>query len=106
MEDGFGEQQVLAVPQTYAEMSAAALRFEAEVLDRNVCSNANPVMQWCASNAVVQQDGKGNVYPTKRKSRGRIDPIMAAIMGMALFVKSPAESPNVYLDRGVRQLNA
>mgnify|MGYP003673056137 FL=1 len=106
MEDGFGEQQVLAVPQTYAGMSAAALRFEAEVLDGNVCSNANPVMQWCSSNAVVQQDGKGNVYPTKRKSRGRIDPIMAAIMGMALFVKSPAESLNVYLDRGVRQLNA
>ena len=106
VEDGFGDRQVLAVPQTYAGMSAAALRFEAEVLDGKIGCNANPVMQWCASNIVVQQDGKGNIFPTKRKSRGRIDPIMAAIMGMALYVKSPVESPNVYLDRGVRQLNS
>ena len=105
VEDGFGERQVLSVPQTYAGMSAAALRFEAEVLDGKIGCNANPVMQWCASNIVVQQDGKGNIYPTKRKSRGRIDPIMAAIMGMALYVKSPVEAPSVYLDRGVRQLN-
>ena len=106
IEDGFGEQQVLAVPQTYSGMSAAALRFEAEVLDGKIRCNDNPVLRWSASNVVVQQDGKGNIYPTKRKSRGRIDPVMAAIMGMAMYLKSPIEAPNVYLERGVRQLNS
>jgi phage terminase large subunit-like protein len=41
-------------------------------------------MAWCASNAVVQRDGKDNIYPVKKKSRGRIDPIMAAIIARRL----------------------
>lgn len=81
---GFSEEQVILVPQTYAGMSKAALDFEASVLECNVDANRCPVMTWCASNAVVQRDGKDNIYPVKKKSRGRIDPIMASIIGWRL----------------------
>lgn len=89
-EDGFSAEQVLAVPQTYQGMSSGALTFEAEVLAGNVNANGCPLMAWCASNAVVQRDGKDNIYPVKKKSRGRIDPIMAAIIGMTLWSRMPA----------------
>jgi phage terminase large subunit-like protein len=51
-------------------------------------------MAWCASNAIVQRDGKDNIYPVKKKSRGRIDPIMATIIGIAMWLKRPeTETP-------------
>lgn len=100
-EDGFDKEQVLAVAQTYAGMSSGANRFEAEVLAGNVDAGGCPLMGWCASNVVVQRDGKDNIYPVKKKSRGRIDPIMAAIIGMSLAlrmtqVKGPAFDLHVF----------
>ena len=83
-EDGFRAEQVILVPQTYAGMSKAALGFEAAVLEGKVDANSCPLMAWCASNVVVQRDGKDNIYPVKKRSRGRIDPIMATIIGWRL----------------------
>ena len=87
--DGFTETQAIEVPQTYAGMSSAALSFEAEVLEGKVDANGCPLMAWCASNAVVQRDGKDNIYPVKKKSRGRIDPMMAAIIARRLVLMAP-----------------
>jgi phage terminase large subunit-like protein len=83
-EDGFSEEQLILVPQTYAGMSKAALDFEAAVLEGIVDANGCPLMLWSASSVVVQRDGKDNIYPVKKKSRGRIDPIMATIIGWRL----------------------
>jgi phage terminase large subunit-like protein len=41
-------------------------------------------MFWCVSNVVVQRDGKDNIYPTKKRSRGRIDPVVAALIARKL----------------------
>ncbi len=83
-EDGFDKDQVVLVPQTYAGMSKAALEYEASVLEGVVDANGCPLMAWCHANAVVQRDGKDNIYPVKKKSRGRIDPLMATIIGWRL----------------------
>lgn len=88
-EDGFSKEQVLEVRQTYAGMGSAASRLEAEVLAGAVDARGCPVMAWCASNAIVQRDGKDNIYPVKRKSRGRIDPIMATIIAMSMAIREP-----------------
>ena len=86
-EDGFTEDQVLAVPQTYQGMSSGCLTLEAEVLAGNVDANDCPLMRWTFANAVVQRDGKDNIYPVKKKSRGRIDPLMATCIGVNLAKK-------------------
>lgn len=80
-DDGF---QVVEIPQTMAQMSAPSKDFEADVLDGLVDAAHNPLMQWCVSNVVVQRDGKDNIYPIKKKSRGRIDPVIATLMGRKL----------------------
>jgi len=87
--DGFTREQVLEVPQTYSGMSSAESRFKAEVLAANVNANGCPVTAWAASNVVEQTDGKNNIFFTKKKSRGRIDPIKSATMGLALWLKEP-----------------
>lgn len=85
--DGFAEGHLIEVSQTYAGMSAGGLAFEAEVLAGDVDAGGSPLMAWCAANAVVQRDGKDNIYPVKKKSRGRIDPIVAALIARSLAIK-------------------
>jgi phage terminase large subunit-like protein len=92
-EDGFREDQVLSVPQTYAGMSSACLRLQAELLDSNVDARGCPVTAWSVSNTVDQRDGKDNVMFVKGKSRGRIDPVIAPTIALALWLKLPSEQP-------------
>lgn len=82
--DGFGREQVILVSQTYKDMSKPCLDYEADVLEGNVDANDCPAMRLACANAVVQRDGKDNVYPVKKKSRGRIDPLMASLIGYKL----------------------
>jgi phage terminase large subunit-like protein len=93
--DGYDEAQVVAVPQTYAGMSNACLHFEAEVLEGRVDAGGDPLMAWCVSNAVVQRDGKDNIYPVKKRSKGRIDPLMAAIVARRLASVAPPANAGV-----------
>jgi phage terminase large subunit-like protein len=79
--DGF---QVIEIPQTMPQMSAPAKDFEADVLDGLIDAGGNKLMEWCIRNVVVYRDNKDNIYPVKKRSRGRIDPVMAALMGRKL----------------------
>ena len=92
-EDGFAEEQVLAVPQTYAGMSSACLKMQAEILSGQVDAFGCPVTTWSVSNTVDQRDGKDNMMFVKKKSRGRIDPVVAPTIGMALALRMPDEVP-------------
>lgn len=93
-QDGFSDKQVLEVAQTYQGMSSACLHMQAEILGGKVDAGGCPVTAWAVSNAVANQDGKENLVFAKRKSRGRIDPLIAATIGMALWWRvrdKPAE---------------
>lgn len=81
VEDGF---EVVEIPQTLKHMSAPSKEFEADVLDGLADAGDNPLMAWCISNVVVYRDGPDNIKPVKKKSRGRIDPVVAAIMARKL----------------------
>lgn len=83
-DDGFDKEQVILVPQTFAGMSKAALEYEASVLDGKVDANGCPLMAWTHANAVTKPDDKDNIFPSKKRSRGRIDPVVAAIIGWRL----------------------
>jgi phage terminase large subunit-like protein len=90
-QDGFSEQDVIEVPQTFAGMSTACLRMQAEILEASVDAGGCPVTAWAVSCAVGNQDGKANLMFTKdpKKMRGRIDPLIASTIGMALWLKQP-----------------
>jgi phage terminase large subunit-like protein len=80
----FGENQVVEVTQGYALMSQASKGLEADVMGGLVDSGSNPLMEWCVSNAVVLRDDKDNIFPTKKRSRGRIDPVTATVIARAV----------------------
>lgn len=87
--DGF---DVVEIPQTLQQMSAPCKEFEADVLDGRVDCGRNPLMAWCVSNVVVIPDNKDNIYPSKKRSRGRIDPVIAALMGRKLATAGQPET--------------
>jgi phage terminase large subunit-like protein len=94
--DGFNEQQVLAVPQTYAGMSSACLSIQAGILAGEVDAGGCPVTAWSVSNTVDQRDGKDNMMFVKKKSRGRIDPVIAATIAKALWLRQPEQKEPEY----------
>lgn len=87
--DGFSETQVVAVPQTFAGMSSACLRVQADILAGEIDAGGCPVTAWSVSNTVDQRDGKDNMQFVKKKSRGRIDPVVSMTIGVALWLKRP-----------------
>jgi phage terminase large subunit-like protein len=95
-EDGFSPLQVLTVPQTYAGMSSAEARFQAEVVAAQIDARGCPVTAWAVSNVVNQEDGKGNIFFTKKKSRGRIDPVKSATIAMALKLRQAVQPQPQY----------
>ncbi|WP_407496829.1 terminase large subunit [Pseudooceanicola sp. MF1-13] len=68
--------------QGYASMSPATKRFEQAVIRNRIRHGGNPVLSWAVGNVTLDQDAAENVKPNKKKSTGRIDPAVAAVMAV------------------------
>lgn len=75
--------------------------FSAETVE-SLRHDGNPVMTWCAGNAVIVSDPANNRKADKAKATGRIDGIIAAIMatGISGAVSSGSSGSSIY-DEGV-----
>ena len=68
--------------QGFKDMSPAIDELEALALNGQLRHGANPVLTWCASNAVVTRDAAGNRKLDKSKATGRIDGLVALAMAV------------------------
>lgn len=66
--------------QGYKDMAPAVNEYERIIIGQQLRQRGNPVMTWCAANAVVVSDPAGNRKIAKDKSTGRVDGIVAACM--------------------------
>lgn len=76
---GFAMVEARQGPKTLSEPTK---RFKELLLKRRIIHGGHPVLRWMLSNVRVREDSNGNVAPDKKRSRGRIDGIVAAIMGL------------------------
>lgn len=79
------EQEGASLPlspfgQGYKDMAPAVDTFESMIVAETLRHNGNPIMNWCAANAVIATDPAGNRKVTKEKATGRVDGIVASIM--------------------------
>ena len=72
-------------------MSGPTRDFLQFVADGQVEHDGNPVLSWCVDNLVLESDAAGNLKPTKRQARGRIDGAVAAIMALGRAVQIQSE---------------
>jgi phage terminase large subunit-like protein len=79
---GFDGAQVVGMSQGYATLSEPAKFLESLILSGRLRHGGNPVLRWMAANVTIQEGPNESIRPTKAKSRGRIDGIVALIMGI------------------------
>ena len=68
--------------QGYASMSNPMKRFEEKVARNELRHGGNPVLAWNVGNVFRDEDASENIKPNKKKSSGRIDCAVAAIMAV------------------------
>ena len=68
--------------QGFKDMTPALDALEHALLAGNLRHGGNPILRWCASNAVVTRDAAGNRKLDKSKATGRIDGMVALAMAM------------------------
>ena len=91
--------------QGFKDMSPALDTLESELLNKKVMHGANPVLTWCASNAIATRDPAGNRKLDKSKATGRIDGMVALAMAMGVTSKATEPTgPSVYEGRGLLML--
>lgn len=73
--------------QGYQSMSPALEAMETHLLNGTLAHPKHPVLTWCAANAVVVSDAAENRKLSKEKATGRIDLMVAAVMGAGLVAK-------------------
>lgn len=75
--------------QGFASMSAPTKHFEKLVVGEKLRHGGHPVLTWMNANIRIEQDAAGNWKPTKAKSTGRIDGMVAAIMALGRAMTEP-----------------
>ncbi|MFV1442196.1 MULTISPECIES: terminase large subunit [unclassified Phaeobacter] len=68
--------------QGYGSMSNPMKRFEEKVAQGKIRHGGNPVLAWQVGNVHRDEDAAENIKPNKKKSTGRIDAAVAAIMAL------------------------
>jgi phage terminase large subunit-like protein len=77
--------------QGFKDMSPAVDELERLVVEQKLRHGGHPVLQMAASNAKVELDAAGNRKISKRKSIGRVDPIVALTMAIGVATRHVAE---------------
>jgi phage terminase large subunit-like protein len=90
---GFGEaalERFVEVGQGFIGMGPAVRELEAQLLNGHIRHGMHPVLSMCAANAVSESDPAGNRKLSKKRSRGRIDGMVALAMAVGVAVTAQA----------------
>jgi phage terminase large subunit-like protein len=89
--------------QGFISMSGPTKDLLRLVLGQRIGHGGHPVLRWMADNLVVSTDAANNVKPDKKKSRMKIDGIVATIMGLgrAILARGTTAKKSVYETRGL-----
>jgi phage terminase large subunit-like protein len=86
LEVGF---EMIEIRQGAKTMSSPMKELEADLIEKNVIYNNNPITKWCLTNTAVKRDDNDNIRPVKGKQqRARIDGTVSLIITYCvLFLK-------------------
>lgn len=86
--------EMVEVRQGAKTMSNPMKQLEADLIEKNVNYNNNPVLKWCLCNTAVKRDENDNIRPVKgQKQRARIDGTVSLIIAYCVLY----EKMNDYL---------
>ena len=97
-DEGITLPEMKPVGQGYRDFSPAVETFERMLLNGEIAHPGHKVLDWCMSNAVIEQDGAENRKLSKEKATGRIDLAVAAVMAAGLINSAKPVVSNSYLN--------
>ena len=78
--------EMIEVRQGAKTMSNPMKQLEADLIEKNVIYNNNPVLKWCLCNTSVKRDENDNIRPVKgQKQRARIDGTVSLIIAYCVL---------------------
>lgn len=85
--------------QGYRTMGAPTSEFERLVKGGELLHEDNPLLAWEAGNVTCEMDPTGAIKPSKKRSREKIDGIVAGIMGLGrcMALEEKACAPGVWV---------
>lgn len=86
---------IIEIPQDIKNMSPAMKEIEQGIRKRQLLHVHNTCFRWCWGNVLVHVDGNENMKPMKNRSRGRIDPVVALIIAMAVWMIARNQKPDL-----------
>lgn len=95
-----GGLKMLRFPQNVGQFNEPARALERAVAAGRLHHGGNPVLRWCASNAIIVQNAAGHIMPSRKKSRDKIDGIVAATMAVGCHMREGQDGGSVYESRG------
>ena len=91
--------EMLEIRQGAKTMSNPMKQLEADLIEKKVLYNDNPVLKWCLLNTAVKRDENDNIRPVKgQKQRARIDGAVSLIIAYCTLNEKNAEYFNLQGD--------
>lgn len=93
---------MVGIGQGFVSMSPPMKELAKFIVSKRINHGGNPVLAWCAHNLVASTDSAGLIKPDKRKSREKIDGMVALIMALDRATRhDPEGEKSIYETRGV-----
>lgn len=78
--------EMVEVRQGAKTMSNPMKQLEADLIEKNINYNNNPILKWCLCNTAVKRDENDNIRPVKgQKQRARIDGTVSLIIAYCVL---------------------
>lgn len=86
---------VIEIPQDLKNMSPAMKEIDTMMVQRQLLHIHNTCFRWTFGNVRCYEDGNGNLKPLKNRSVGRIDPTVASIIVVAVWMIAKNQKPDL-----------
>ena len=90
-ENGFDMEEVR---QGFKTESAPLKQMRADLMDKKINYNNNPILKWNLSNVVVKKDDNENIMLSKEKAKQRIDGVASLMDAYVIYVNKQQEYLN------------
>ncbi len=85
---------MIEVRQGFKTESAPLKQMKADLMDKKINYNNNPITKWNLSNVAIKKDDNENIMITKEKSRQRIDGVASLMDAYVIYVNKQQEYLN------------
>lgn len=85
----------IEIPQDMRNMSPAMKEIKEGMLQHEILHVHNTCFRWTFGNVRIAVDGNENTKPMKNRSRGRIDPVVALIIAVAVWMIYRNKKPDL-----------